>query len=113
MKTPKILQSLGLKKHEAEVYEALVELGPATISKIVEHTGLYRPMVYRTLAPLKLNGLVTTVTKGKRKLYAAEPPDKLASLFESLKKNFEVALPCRFRGKVVTIPKLIRSAFRN
>jgi len=89
----RILKSLGLTKHEAEVYITLVELGPSIISHIVKQTGLHRPTIYRTLIPLQRKELISVIVKGKQKLYTAEPPDKLATVFESLKGDFEKILP--------------------
>lgn len=92
MKNSEILRGLGLTVHEAEIYEILLRVGPAIISKIVEQTGFHRPTVYRALIPLQEKGLVSTSTKGKRKRYAAEPPEKLAGTFKVFRDDFETML---------------------
>ncbi len=87
------LKKLGLHEREAHIYAALVELGPSLISALSRYTGLHRPTIYRALPLLQGKGLVTAAPRGKQKLYAAEPPEKLRALFEILKAEVERTLP--------------------
>jgi sugar-specific transcriptional regulator TrmB len=88
-----ILESMGLSKHESSIYLALIDLGPATISKISDRTAIHRPLIYKTLPYLQEKKLVTSIMKGKQTLYTAEPPSKLEDIFEDLKLQFSNLIP--------------------
>lgn len=72
-----ILKSLDFLESETKVYLAALELGPSTVIEIAKHTRLSRPATYTAIAALADRGLMSTVTRGKRKLFAAEHPDRL------------------------------------
>lgn len=93
METIDILSRFGLGKNEAKIYDALIKSGSAIISQIVKQTGLHRPTVYKALIPLQEKALVTVVSKGKRRLYSAEPPERLSGILESFKNDFDAMLP--------------------
>ncbi len=93
MDTKELLKNLGLSDQEAQIYLALLELGPSLISRIAQYTGMHRPTIYRILPKLEAKDLVTTAPKGKQKLYIAETPEKLRSSFVTLKEQFEKTLP--------------------
>ncbi|MDO8425085.1 MAG: helix-turn-helix domain-containing protein [bacterium] len=72
-----ILKSLGLLESEVKVYLAALELGPSTVIEIAKSTRLSRPATYTAIGTLSERGLMSTVTRGKRKLFAAEHPERL------------------------------------
>lgn len=89
----KLLQILGLTKHESAIYYSLLQTGPAKISIISRQTGLHRPTIYQTIPNLIKKSLLTHSTKGKQKIYIPEPPEKLKKLFFELADNFDNAIP--------------------
>jgi sugar-specific transcriptional regulator TrmB len=72
-----ILRSLGLLESEVKVYLAALECGPSTVIDLAKATRLSRPATYAAIAALGERGIMSTVTAGKRRLFAAEHPDRL------------------------------------
>src|SRR3990167_10333976 len=63
------LEALGLKKKEARVYLALLELGQVGSSKIIQRTGLHGQFVYQALEGLEEKGLAQhAIQAGRKKL---------------------------------------------
>lgn len=89
----KILEQIGLSKNESEIYLALLDLGPSSISKISEKTAIHRPLIYKALPELLEKRLVSQNQKGKSILYTAEPPNRLESIFDDLRYQFFELLP--------------------
>ncbi|NQT49588.1 hypothetical protein HQ571_02745 [Candidatus Kuenenbacteria bacterium] len=71
------LKQTGLSDKEAQVYAALVELGGAYPSRLAEYTKLNRSTVYKILEDLSVNGLISSLQKGKKLYYQVEKPDRL------------------------------------
>lgn len=88
-----LLQKLGLHAHESAIYLAILEQGQASIADIVRATKLERPTVYRWLPELLNKHLLSFAIKGKRKIYAAESPEKFLKLSEQVTKEVEQNLP--------------------
>ena len=91
--TVKILNKIGLTEKQAIVYSALLELGEAKMTDVAKHAKLKRPTVYLVIEELDLLGLVSTVTKGKKKIYSAVHPKRIAELLEFRKNQFQDLLP--------------------
>ena len=72
-----ILRSLGLLESEVLVYLAALELGPATVLDLARATHLSRPATYTSVDSLGKRGLMSAVTEGRKRLFAAEHPDRL------------------------------------
>src|SRR3989344_539664 len=78
---------IGLSENEAEIYLALLSLGPSLVSKIVKKTRINRTNIYDRLEKLISKGLVSYVIKNNRKhFYAAEPSRILRYLDEKQDK---------------------------
>lgn len=77
MKEVTQLQSLGLSEKEASLYLNALELGTFSVAGIANKSGLKRPTCYLILAELAKKGLVSSVPRAKKTLYAAESPDTL------------------------------------
>lgn len=105
MTKQELLGTLGLSPEESAAYLALLEHGPANVSDISRQTKLHRPAVYQVLPELMDRGLVTSVPHGKQKWYAAEPPDKLHSLLETARSEFDKLLPDLERAFAVNAKK--------
>lgn len=72
-----LLRSIGLNDSEAAVYLASLETGPAQPQLLVKKSGFSRPATYLAIEQLVRKGLMSSVQKGKRYLYSAEPPERL------------------------------------
>jgi sugar-specific transcriptional regulator TrmB len=59
------------------VYIAALEMGSATVQDIAKKAKVSRVTTYAAIERLVHQGLITTVMKGKRVLYHAEPPKRL------------------------------------
>lgn len=93
MDRSKILEKIGLTKHESAIYLALVELGPSNISKISEKTTIHRPLIYKAIPSLIEKRLITESKRQKGTVYIAEPPNRLETLFDDLRIDFFEILP--------------------
>ena len=91
--TSKILKKLGLSNAACAVYLSLIESLPLGVSDIARKTGEYRPAIYRALAELLQHELVNIAPGKKRKLYSAEPPERLRNLVESALSELNQELP--------------------
>lgn len=74
------LNELGLSDKEAEVYLAMLELGPSSVQDIAKRAGVNRSTTYVMIEGLKKHGLVSTFEKGKKVVFSAENPEKLMSI---------------------------------
>lgn len=72
-----ILQSLGLQPSEVKTYIAAHENGPSTVLELTKHTGLSRQATYVAIESLSKRGLMSSILRGKKRLYASEHPDRL------------------------------------
>ncbi|OGL73903.1 hypothetical protein A3D72_00245 [Candidatus Uhrbacteria bacterium RIFCSPHIGHO2_02_FULL_57_19] len=89
MLTAKQLVHLGISENEARVYLAALEMGPATAQQIARKTGLSRVTSYAMIDSLTARGLVSSVEKEKKRLFAAESPERLKSLLKTQKAALE------------------------
>jgi len=87
-----ILKDLGLTGNEAKAYLALCELGPSVVSDIAEKAGIHRALAYATLARLAEKGLVSQMTKDKKKWFSAAPPERLKAMMEEKEKTIKDGL---------------------
>lgn len=76
------LQEAGLTNGESKVYIALLELGPSTTGPIVNKSAIARSIIYHILEKLMQKGLVSYVTKEKRKYFQAANPRKILEYIE-------------------------------
>ena len=81
------LQKLGLNEHEAKVYLVALSLGPASAAQLSDSTNMKRPTVYLTLDNLMKQGIVSEIYIDKKRLFAAEKPDKLAKLTKRMRRK--------------------------
>ena len=80
MEISELLQSIGIRGNQADVYLKLVHLGRATASDIARQTGIKRPTVYDSLGELQAKGLISIAPIGSRRCYIAEDPKVLHDL---------------------------------
>ena len=83
-----IFSKIGLSEDDAKVYACLIHNGELLPTQISKKTNLYRPVVYKAIENLGDKSLIRISSKGKRKTYIAESPEKLESLFKEYEKSF-------------------------
>ncbi|WP_252178001.1 helix-turn-helix domain-containing protein [Endozoicomonas sp. 4G] len=86
------LKQLGLDQKEIQLYLALLKLGTASIRDIAAEADINRGTTYETLKALAGKGIVSYFPKGKRRVFCAEPPEKLLDLAEEKKQSLEQSI---------------------
>lgn len=81
------LDTLGLTKNEADLYELLLQLGEVPANQILSHVKLPRATAYKTLYSLQKKGLVTSQDIHKKIHFRPEPPQNLFNLAEGKYKE--------------------------
>ena len=85
-----LVNDLGLDENEAKVYQALLELGPSTVSQITKKAGITRTFGYQILEKLSIYGLVNRVSgEGAKIRYATEHPRHLVQFIQNRKNQWE------------------------
>lgn len=74
-----ILHAIGLLDSEIKTYISSLENGPSSVIDLTKLTKLSRQAVYVAIESLAKRGLMSSALSGKKRLYAAEPPEKLLS----------------------------------
>jgi len=93
MEIPKALELLGLSIRESKVYEALLNSGPTTITRIIKATGIPSSKIYDVLERLIQKGLVSQIiVKGKKEFHASNPK-KLFDLIKEKESLIKEILP--------------------
>ena len=85
----KELEGIGLSEKESRVYLAALELGPSTAQTIAAKATVNRPTTYIAIESLVKRGLMSSITKGKKRFFVSEPPDKIFSMLNDEKKELE------------------------
>lgn len=73
------LERLGWTRKQAEVYLALLAIGPATAYQVAKKCGLKRPTVYVLLDELRKMEAVLVAPDLRKQVYAAKPPEELVN----------------------------------
>jgi len=84
-----ILRKVGLSSGEITVYDALLQLGPATTNKIHEKVGIERRNIYDILNKLIERGLVTYIDENKHRTFQLANPNKILSYLDEKKSTIE------------------------
>lgn len=88
-----VLQQIGLNKNEAKIYEALIDLGDASVSEIASAGKVNRRNVYDALKNLQAKNLVSRVLGRQQQLYRAANPKKLMHILQQQRKTAAELLP--------------------
>jgi len=91
-KWEKYLKNLGLSETESKLYLEVLKMGPSSVQDIARKTDLSRVSVYSLIENLTKLGLMTSVQKKKKTLYAVEPPERIISLAEKKEQDIHQAL---------------------
>jgi sugar-specific transcriptional regulator TrmB len=79
---------LGLKKDQAIVYLAVLELGAGRVWDIAQKSGVKRPTCYLILDQLAKLGFVSQMQEKKHREFIAISPKRLLSIFDQKKQIF-------------------------
>ena len=83
------LRRLGFSDKESRVYLASMQLGPASMQKISKVAGVNRATTYVLVESLISSGLMSSVTKGKKRFFTAEDPAKLQHILRKEQLDLE------------------------
>ena len=109
------LESLGLERVEAQVYETALSLGTVPASMIANRLGVPRSSARYTCERLIKKGLMIGAVQGSTKIYTVENPTKLYSLVieqeEALEKKRDQLGPVvkdfqKLYNPYTTLPKV-------
>lgn len=87
------LVDIGLSDKEAEIYLALLSLGPATVLALARVAGIKRTTIYSIIDALKQKGLINIEVRGFKQLFVAEPPSRLTSLLAAKQEGLKNTIP--------------------
>lgn len=88
-----ILEQMGLNGKKADVYLAALELGSSSVIEIAKKAGIKRTTCYDILLDLKNEGLISETSKGKKRLFVGEDPEKIQRNLKNKERLFSEILP--------------------
>lgn len=103
MISQKEIMDLGFTAKEANVYLALLELGPSTATQIARKALINRTTSYDILQSLASDGLVNLIGETKIQKYAAESPQRVVKFFEGKVKKSKL----QFEKATRLLPQLL------
>ena len=87
------LRDFGLEENEAAVYLASLSLGPTTVLKLANQSGVNRTTVYEIVEALEKKGLMKKEIKGLKTLFSPEHPTRLENTLEQKRASLSRLLP--------------------
>lgn len=93
MNIEEALTDLNLSPRESRVYTALLELGEGTPVTLAKKTGLKRTTIYLDLESLRRKQLVGLMPRGKKRVYAPDPPSRLLQRAQQQERAVKELLP--------------------
>lgn len=88
----KLLKTLGFTDSESKLYLVALEMGEATVQELAKKANVSRVTAYAVIDSLMKSGLMSTVQKGKRRLFLAESPDRLTSFMRARMEQMKSTL---------------------
>lgn len=88
----KLLKSLGFTESETKIYLTSLEAGPASVQDLAKRARVSRVTTYAVIESLTERGLMSSVEKGKKKLFVAESPERIVSFVHARVKEMEATL---------------------
>jgi sugar-specific transcriptional regulator TrmB len=88
-----VIEQLGYSPHEVTVYLAALELGGSSVTEIATEAKLPRTTVNLVIRTLQKKGLMNAFLKHKRKVWAAENPEKLMIALKESEAALKIVLP--------------------
>lgn len=83
------IRKLGLTEKEVKTYLAGLELGPSSVQKLAQKTGLSRPTTYEIIKKLRGKGLFAKVKGKKKRYFVAQSPERILGILRIQKKEIE------------------------
>ena len=77
------LSSLGFTDSEIAVYLTSLKDGPLSVQDLARKASVSRVTVYHVIQSLSDKGIMTSVEKGAKQVYMAEPPERVLALAEA------------------------------
>lgn len=97
-----ILKQFGLTEKEIKIYLTLLPLGPSSVRKVAEESGINRGTTYDILKSLINQGLASYYHKDKKQYFSAEDPESLVQAVKNKQNSLR-----RLEEKVTAaIPEL-------
>lgn len=93
MELKQSLKQLDLADKKADVWLACLELGSATVIEIAKKANIKRTTAYDILLDLIQRGLVSETSKGKKRLFVGEDPEKIKKDLQRKEQMFSEVLP--------------------
>lgn len=87
------LEQFGLYGKRADVYLSALELGSASVIEIAKKAGIKRTTCYDILMDLQTEGLISETSKGKKRLFVGEDPEKIQRNLKNKERLFAEILP--------------------
>ena len=87
------LHQIGLNDKEAQIYLAALHLGRATPAALSKATNINRTTIYSVSEKLLEKGLLYIETKGFKRYFIPQDPEKLKTLLDQRQRIFEKTLP--------------------
>ncbi|EKD58616.1 MAG: transcriptional regulator, TrmB [uncultured bacterium] len=84
---------MGLGGKKADVYLAALELGSSSVIEISKKAGIKRTTCYDILLDLIHEGLISETSKGKKRLFVGEDPEKIQRNLKNKERLFAEILP--------------------
>ena len=88
-----VIEQLGYSPHEVTVYLAALELGGSTTTEIAAKSRLPRTTVNLIISSLQRKGLMNAFLKRRRKIWAAENPERLLITLREREAALKIILP--------------------
>lgn len=88
----KLLNSLGFSESEVAVYLASIKIGQASVQDLAKAADVSRVTAYAVIEALTSQGLMSSLEKGKKKMFIAESPERLVSFVQARLKHTEATL---------------------
>ncbi len=88
-----VIEQLGYSSKEVAVYLAALELGGSTATEIAEKAKLPRTSVNLIIDSLRKKGLMNAFLKRRRRIWAAENPERLMIALKENEAALKIVLP--------------------
>jgi sugar-specific transcriptional regulator TrmB len=93
MEIKQVLEQFGFQGKKTDVYLAALELGSSSVIEIAKKAGIKRTTCYDILMDLKNEGLISETSKGKKRLFVGEDPEKIQRNLRNKERLFAEILP--------------------
>lgn len=114
------LETIGLSKKEADLYDLLLRLGEVPAGEIIEKMHLKRATAYKLLYALEEKGLISKRDKGKIIHFRPEPPAALLNFAENhiksverIRSDIRALIPQMTSSYVLSVERPVVSTFEG